>query len=123
MVKQLDLSIIGLGKLGAYALSSLCFKSAFNVIGYDKNQNVSESIKSCVNIYKEPQLTNYLRKYKNIDIVFNLEDILTKSKVSIIILPTPSKKDGSFSLDYIKKLFDELKTFRDIIKKLIIILF
>ena len=117
MVKQLDLSIIGLGKLGACALAVYASKG-FNVIGYDKNQNVSESIKSCVNIYKEPQLTNYLRKYKkNIDIVFNLEDILTKSKVSLIILPTPSKKDGSFSLDYIKKLFNQLKTYRDIIKK------
>ena len=88
MVKQLDLSIIGLGKLGACALAVYASKG-FNVIGYDKNQKVSESIKSCVNIYKEPQLTNYLRKYKkNIDIVFNLEDIFTKSKVSIIILHT-----------------------------------
>ena len=44
MVKQLDLSIIGLGKLGACALAAYASKD-FNVIGYDKNQKVSKSIK------------------------------------------------------------------------------
>ena len=117
MIKQLDLSIIGLGKLGASALAAYASKN-FKVVGFDKDNAVSEKIENCKNIYKEPKLSTYLKRFKNnISISYDLREIFLKTKISLIILPTPSNKDGSFSLSYIKKFFVEIKNFKTLIKK------
>ena len=116
MNKQFDISVIGLGKLGACTLASFASRK-FSVIGYDKDNNKSQALKVYKDIYKENGLSKLLKDNKdNIHITLDLKEIFTNSKITFIVLPTPSKKDGTFSLNFLKNFFSEIVKFRNLIK-------
>ena len=108
----MKISIIGLGKLGlpfAFFLASKKNK----VIGYDLNTRIKEKIdRNFKDI--EPNLNKYIKKNKNnFKCENNLNNLIKETKITFIVLPTPSLKDGSFSnkfiLDCLKKIIEPLK--------------
>ena len=56
-------------------------------------------------------------KFRNIEICKGVEDLINKTNVTFLVLPTPSQKDGSFSNQYIlnvlKKIAKSLKNKRN----------
>ena len=97
----MKISVIGLGKLGlpfAFFLASHGNK----ILCYDKNKKILDSIEKKRSPFVEPYLEKYIKKYrKNVEIYERLDDLINKTNVTFLVLPTPSQKDGSFSNQYI----------------------
>jgi len=96
------ISIIGLGKLGIPL--SLSFASCgFTVIGYDINPITMIKLQSGVSPIIEPQVQEQLSAYKsNMVYTDDLHELVQKSEITFIVVPTPSNKDGSFSSHFIE---------------------
>ena len=113
----MKISVIGLGKLGlpfAFFLASHGNKILCN----DKNKKILDSIEQKRSPFVEPYLEKYIKKYrKNVEIYERLDDLINKTNVTFLVLPTPSQKDGSFSNQYIlnvlKKIGKSLKSKRN----------
>jgi UDPglucose 6-dehydrogenase len=106
------IAVVGLGKLGL--CSALCFaKSKHNVQGYDVSAKVIKNIKKKKFDNYEPQLLDYLKKYKKLKISNQIKSILD-CRIIFIIVPTPSKKNYGFTNKYI---FAFLKNYTFFCKK------
>lgn len=104
----MQVAVIGLGKLGLPFALFLASRGQ-QVFCYDKNLKILNQIKKKKSPYIEPLVDNYLKKFsKNIIIQKNLTNIVKFSKIIHIVLPTPSKKDNSFSNDYIQSCLKDL---------------
>ena len=108
-----NIGVIGLGKLGSCFSASFAYRG-FNVLGLDINRKIVDSINNHKAPFLEPNLDDLIKKSKNkIKATTNPKEIFNFSDIFFIIVPTPSKKDGSFSNEYIKRaikpLVDELK--------------
>ena len=107
----MKISVIGLGKLGLPFAFFLASKKN-NVIGYDLNTKIKEKIdKNFKDI--EPDLNKYIRRNKsNFKYETDINILIRETKITFIVLPTPSLKDGSFSnkfiLDCLNKIYKPL---------------
>ncbi len=102
----MNISVVGLGRLGL-PFSFFLASKGHKVLCFDKNLNIKEQLKQSKNI--EPGLNDYIKKYKkNIFIEKKINSLISKTKISFIVLPTPSNKDGSFSNSFIFKSLDEI---------------
>lgn len=98
MIKKIG--VIGLGKLGL--CTALCLaKKGYSIVGYDKSKYVIDSIKKEKFDNFEPNVVEYLKKYKTkFKYSNNFENILDCQMVMVIV-PTPSMKNKAFSNKYI----------------------
>ena len=112
----MKISVLGLGRLGlpfSFFLSS----KGHNVFGYDKIQKIGLDVKKNKKNF-EPKLNSYIKKFKkNFSFKNNLEYLILNTDISFLVLPTPSKKDGSFSNTYIYKCLDDMAKFIKLKKK------
>ncbi len=94
-------SIIGLGKLGSPML--VCFASrGFNVIGVDVNRRTLDAIRSGQAPVVEPHLEEHLQSHRDrITVTEDYGVAIRDSQVTFIVVPTPSRSDGSFSLELV----------------------
>lgn len=105
----MKIGLIGLGKLG-YPMS-LFLSTKFEVRCYDKNKKIIDKLlKQRNNDYlsNEENLTKYLKKKRNIGFFYNLEETLHNTDACFITVPTPSKKNGSFSNKILFGCFDQI---------------
>lgn len=103
-----SISVVGLGKLGLPF--ALCFAhKSFNVIGYDINKSWIEALKNKISPITEPFAQELLLN-NNVKLSFtqNPEDVISKSDITFIVVPTPSNRDGSFSSKYIQEVLSSL---------------
>ena len=104
----MKISVIGLGKLGlpfAFFLASHGNK----ILCYDNNKKILDSIEKKRSPFVEPYLEKYIKKYrKNVEIYERLDDLINKTNVTFLVLPTPSQKDGSFSNQYILNVLKKI---------------
>ncbi len=95
----MDLSVFGLGKLGAPLSAVLAFKG-HNVIAVDVNEDNVNAINSGYSPVEEPRLSSLIKASgERLTATLNVEDAVLNSNVSFIIVPTPSLGSGDFSLD------------------------
>jgi len=105
---KVNLSVIGLGKLGACIAA--CFASkGFNVIGVDTNPNTIKAIQNKKAPIEETDLEKLIelsgtRFQVSLDYKYAVEN----SDISFIILPTPTLDSGHFSNDYLEKALTQL---------------
>jgi UDPglucose 6-dehydrogenase len=97
------ISVIGLGKLGSSMLACFAHKG-WDVIGVDVLQSSVNSINNGHSPIYEPGVeelinTNSSRIKATQDIVQATLD----SSASFIIVPTPSRKNGSFTIEFVEK--------------------
>jgi UDPglucose 6-dehydrogenase len=109
-----NIGVIGLGKLGSCFASSFAYRG-FNVLGLDINLKIINDINNHKAPFLEPNLDELIKKSKNkLKATINPKEIFDFTDIFFVIVPTPSKKDGSFSNEYIKRaikpLVEELKT-------------
>lgn len=102
------LSVVGLGKLGA--CSAACFAAkGFNVLGMDINKNYVDLINRKKAPVLEPRLQDFIiLAGERLKATQNYEDLILYSDITFLIIPTPSKPDGSFSDAYLKKALQGL---------------
>lgn len=102
-INSKNIGVIGLGKLGSCFAASFAYRG-FNVLGLDINQNIVEKINNQQAPFLEPNLQELiLESGKRLRATNNIEEFFNFSDIYFIIVPTPSKKDGSFSNEFVKK--------------------
>lgn len=95
------LAVIGCGKLGAPLVACLA-KAGHLVVGIDINKNLIQGLESRKILWHEPNLINYLEKYKDsIKFTSNFDNNLQEVSTSFIIVPTPSDSNGVYSIDFV----------------------
>ena len=96
------LSVIGLGKLGCSM--AVCFAhKGWEVIGLDVNESNVKMIQEGKSPIEEPRVEEMINENRDrITATTDYETAILNSDVSFIIVPTPSKDDGSFSTDYVE---------------------
>jgi UDPglucose 6-dehydrogenase len=106
----MKINLIGLGKLG-YPMSLFLSSSGYKINCYDKDNATYEKIKDSSYLTHEENLGDF-KDYKNN--LFYFDDIQSSfedTSISFITVPTPSKLDGSFSLDNIKLILDHIAVY------------
>lgn len=92
----MNVSVVGLGKLGLPLLALLA-NSGHKVIGFDKSISLIESLKNGESPYPEPGLSELLKSgVSNIEYVSSIAEVVEKSEVCFVIVPTPSTDQGGF---------------------------
>jgi UDPglucose 6-dehydrogenase len=107
------LAVIGCGKLGAPLVACLAH-AGHTVIGIDNNQDLIQNLKVNRITWSEPNLAEYLEKYKSqISFESAYSDSFNEVTTSFIIVPTPSTRSGEYSIDFvlaaIKSIGEKLK--------------
>lgn len=96
-------SVIGLGKLGACMAAAIASKG-FRVIGVDKDTNCVEAVNRRHAPIFEPGIGEVIRKNgSRILATTDYREAVLNSDVTFIVVPTPSKDNGTFSLKYVNQ--------------------
>ncbi len=100
MAKEI-LTIVGLGKLGAPI--AVCFASkGYRVLAVDVNPEVVRNVNDYVAPVFEPGLQDLMESSRNtLSATGNLEEAVEQSKITFILVPTPSDAAGGFSLKFV----------------------
>jgi UDPglucose 6-dehydrogenase len=107
------ISIFGLGKVGCSLLCCFAAKG-WPTIGVDIDDDTISKLKNGLSPIYEPHIQDLLSENKErISVTKDYEYAILNSNISIIILPTPSLDDGSFTLEI---LLSALKRISDILK-------
>ncbi|HTE48358.1 MAG TPA: nucleotide sugar dehydrogenase [Candidatus Paceibacterota bacterium] len=102
------ISVVGLGKLGACIAACLASRG-FKVLGYDANEKVTLLLNGGKAPVAEPGLDELIGRFrKNISATMKPEEIIEKTDITFIIVPTPSKKDGNFADKFLKDVLTKL---------------
>ncbi|NQV72893.1 UDP-glucose/GDP-mannose dehydrogenase family protein, partial [bacterium] len=92
-----NITVVGLGKLGSPLAATLAAKG-FIVTGVDVNPGFIDAINTGKAPVEEPRLQDMIDSGKErLRAVTNLAQAVASSDISFIVVPTPSKVDGSFS--------------------------
>jgi UDPglucose 6-dehydrogenase len=107
-MKKLNLSVVGLGKLGSPLLAVLA-NSGHKVIGVDTNLQFIDMINSIKAPVMEPGLQSYISNAsERIKATNNYEEAILGSDLTFVIVPTPSNLDGSFSNEFILEAVEKI---------------
>ena len=97
----MKLSIIGLGKLGA-PMSAVMAHKGHTVIGVDINPRHVKAIREGRAPVNEPQLAEMIAANRErLTATENFEEAVLATDVTFIIVPTPSGRDGRFSMEFV----------------------
>jgi UDPglucose 6-dehydrogenase len=103
-----NVSIIGLGKLGASMTACLASRG-FNVIGVDVSQKAVDAINAGRAPVQETGLGELIGNNKErIRATLSHDDAILHSDLSFVIVPTPSDARGAFSLQYAAYAFEAI---------------
>ena len=113
-MKNRCISVIGLGKLGLPLAAAFASRS-FNVIGVDINPEVVDLVNRKIPPIFEPHLREMLSDVVGVKLRATTEmSEITKTDVTIILVPTPTQEDDTFTskyaLDVCRALGEVLKT-------------
>jgi len=103
-----NISVIGLGKLGLPLAVCSAFRN-FNVVGIDVNKKTIAAVKNKKAPFFEPRLQELLNKSeKRLHVSTDHSLAISKSDISIVLVPTPSDSYGKFSNKYLKAALTQL---------------
>ena len=106
--EKADVSIIGLGKLGASMAAGMASRG-IKVIGVDVSKDAIEAVNKGDAPVDETDLGKTIKSnIDNIRATLDYSDAVLNSPVSFVIVPTPSNKQGDFSLKYAAQCFAEI---------------
>ncbi len=99
--KNKKISIIGLGKLGA-CYSAFYASKGLPTLGYDTNELNVTAINEGRSPVVEPGLAELIKENRGqIEATTDVGRLITESDITFLIVPTPSQKNGLFSVDYV----------------------
>ena len=101
MATKPAISVIGLGKLGACIAACFAHKG-FSVIGADVSATTVELVNKGKAPVIEPQLSEMMAGAAGrLRATQDVAESVVDSDVTLIVVPTPSTKEGGFSIDYV----------------------
>lgn len=104
------ISVYGLGKLGCTMLACMAHKG-WEVVGVDIKEEPVNSINSGKSPIYEPGVDQFIKDNKErIRATTDPIQAALDTDVSFIIVPTPSKKDGSFTNQYVEAAVKSIGT-------------
>jgi UDPglucose 6-dehydrogenase len=106
----MKICLVGLGKLG-YPMSLFLSSSGYQINCYDKNKSIYVDIKNSSYLNYEENLNDFNEYKKNLLYFDNLNLAIKDTDICFITVPTPSKQDGSFSLNNINLVLDDIGYF------------
>jgi len=107
-MKPRGVSVIGLGKLGAPMAAVLAAKG-FEVIGLDLDAGFVDAINTGRAPVAEPRLQEMIDTGRTrLSATTDYGDVVKRSDVSFIIVPTPSTADGGFSNKFVLQAVEAL---------------
>jgi UDPglucose 6-dehydrogenase len=112
----MKINLIGLGKLG-YPMSLFLSSSGHKINCYDKDSSIYKSIKDSSYLVYEENLSDFSEYKNNLFYYDSIQSSFAETEISFITVPTPSNLDGSFSLDIVKLILDELGVYLNNNKK------
>ncbi|MCK4910546.1 MAG: UDP-glucose/GDP-mannose dehydrogenase family protein [Thermodesulfovibrionales bacterium] len=105
-----NLSVIGLGKLGACIAACLSARG-FKTLGVDINQKVVDLVNDGKSPHVEPRLQEMISAGRdNLSATKEIERAISDSDVSFLITPTPSRRSGHFSDKYMRTALAPMAT-------------
>ena len=94
-------SIIGLGRLG-YPLATCYAAKGFKVIGVDLNPKTIEIVNDGLSPVEEPGVEDLLENAPySFEAIKDGKAAVLRTDVSVLIVPTPSGVDGTFSTEFV----------------------
>jgi len=104
----MNITVIGLGKLGS-CLAAMLAENRYKVTGVDTNKKTIDLINSQKAPVNEPGLSEVIKKAgKNLQACVYDKGEIETAELIFVIVPTPSKKNGKFSLEYISKACENI---------------
>lgn len=103
----LKISIVGLGKLGATTLCVLASKG-FHVVGVDINKGTVQKINDKISPIYEPGVKELLNENSERIIASSEYKTILGTDMTVIIVPTPSTKEGNFTTKYVEEVIKEI---------------
>ena len=92
----MNIGVIGLGKLGCSMFAAFA-ASGNTVYGYDINKITRNNLRNKLKPVEETGIQEELNKgFKNYEVVEKASEVIEKSEVIYVIVPTPSLEDGTF---------------------------
>ena len=103
-----NVSVIGLGKLGASMLAGFASRG-LNVIGVDVNRQAVDAVNAGRAPVQETGLGEMIAANQpRIRATLSTEEAVLSSDISFVIVPTPSDERGAFTLQYARFAFKAL---------------
>src|SRR5690349_16538005 len=103
-----NLSVIGLGKLGASMLAGMASRG-FSVIGVDIRESCIRAVNEGRAPVQETGLDEMISAHRHrIRGTTSHEEAVLGSDISFVIVPTPSDSRGAFELQYARYAFEQL---------------
>lgn len=103
-----QITLIGLGKLGL-PLLTIFANNQQKIIGIDTDINKIKKLQNKEVPFFEPDLEKYLNNsFSNVIFSNKIDDAVQNTDIAIILVNTPSNKDGSFSNKYIYQAIDKI---------------
>jgi len=94
-------SVIGLGRLGA-PIAAVFAARDFEVYGYDPVPEAVSAVRERRSLYYEPGLDALYEKADGrLHATSDLAEAVRKTDASFLVVPTPTRPDGSFSLEHV----------------------
>ena len=104
----MKLSIIGLGKLGAPMAAVMAHKG-HTVVGVDVNPLYVKAIQEGRAPVNEPQLAEMIAANRErLSATESYEEAVLATDATFIIVPTPSGRDGRFSMEYVLEAAEKI---------------
>ncbi|MDD5509207.1 MAG: nucleotide sugar dehydrogenase [Dehalococcoidales bacterium] len=95
------ISVIGIGKLGFPIVACFAHKG-YKVIGVDVNPDLVQAVNNRKPVINEPGLADLLREPVDLSATGDYAYAIKNSVMTFIVVPTPSREDGSFSTEYVE---------------------
>ena len=103
-----NISVIGLGKLGASMLAGMASRG-FHVIGVDITESSVRAVNEGRAPVQETGLEEMISAHRDkVRATTSHEEAVLGSDISFVIVPTPSDSRGAFELQYAKYAFEQL---------------
>ena len=104
----MNVSVIGLGKLGACAAACFAYRG-FRTLGVDINSNFVEAINAGRAPVQEPRLQELITASRGrLRATQNYDEAIYESEITFLIVPTPTMEDGHFSDQYLQDVLRNL---------------
>lgn len=97
----MDVSVVGLGKLGA-TLAGVLASKRHTITGVDINEYFVARINAGESPIAEPGLAELLRSSRErLSATMDYQEAIDRTEITFVIVPTPSDENGAFSLRYV----------------------
>lgn len=101
-----NIVVVGLGKIGSGIFATLGHRD-FNVLGVDINKDIVNKINTGKAPFQESGLEDLIKQH-NLKATIDLYKAVSHSECTFIMMPTPSKEDGSFDSEYLETAIAEV---------------